>query len=272
MTPKIESPFGMRKTNRGVAIAGQNRIMLFTFGVLILLVTLLGLASSAQPAVIKSVQSGTTSFGGGSTTVTITSVDTTKAFLLFGISEPDQTSAWDYLISGQITNATTLTFARPGNNKTVTVYWYVAEFSSGVSVQRGSANMRGKTTVNQPITAVDTTKSFPIVSYRDSGTNNLSANCLLKSKITSATNLELALRANGDGTSVAEWQVVTYTDASVTSGDISFATGSSIGQDLVRGQITNGTTLTFDRSATGVALNLTWYLVQFTDGTTVQCG
>ena len=46
-----------------------------------------------------------------------------------------------------------------------------------------------------------------------------------------------------------------------------------IGQYLVRGQLTNPTTLTFDRSNTGtVGLTLTWYLVEFTDASTVQSG
>jgi Peptidase family C25/Propeptide_C25/Concanavalin A-like lectin/glucanases superfamily/Domain of unknown function (DUF2341) len=292
----------MRTPNQAVAFAEQSHVMLFTFGILILLVTLLGSASSAQPAVLKSVQSGTTTLTGGTATATITAVDTTKAFLVFGISEPTQTSGWDYLITGEITNATTLTFTRKGANKTATVYWYVAEFTSGVSVQRGTVSMDGVTTQNVGITSVDTTKSFPIVSYRSTqGSASVCQNQLLKAKITSATNLELALQTAGDNNdSVAAWQVVTYTDASVTSGDVSFAsgdssqtatvsisdlnkawliysyntadTGSHVGHDLVRGQVANGTTLTFDRSDTGVALNLTWYLVQFTDAATVQYG
>ena len=47
-------------------------------------------------------------------------------------------------------------------------------------------------------------------------------------------------------------------------------TVTNIGQKLVRGEITNGTTLTFDRDNTGQNLDLTWFLVQFADATLVQ--
>jgi hypothetical protein len=254
-------------------------------------------------AVLKSVQTGTFTISGGSTTATITAVDTTKAFLVFGVSEDTATgNGYDGQITGQITNSTTLTFSRVGNyNPGPTVKWYVAEFTSGVSVQRGNVNLAGATTGNATLTAVDTTKSFPIVSFRTAGNTPWNSNDFLKAKITTTTNLELALQANGDGTAVAEWQVVEYSCAAVTSGDISFAAGDSsktatvsisdlskawpiytynsasgtttnIGQKLVRGQITNATTLTFDRNNTGQTMNLTWYLVQFTDATTVQYG
>ncbi len=40
----------------------------------------------------------------------------------------------------------------------------------------------------------------------------------------------------------------------------------------MRGVVTNGTTLTFDRDQTGQTLDVSWYLVAFTDATTVQQG
>lgn len=39
---------------------------------------------------------------------------------------------------------------------------------------------------------------------------------------------------------------------------------------MVRGRVTNATTLTFDRDHAGQTMDLTWYLVEFTDSTTVQ--
>ena len=47
-------------------------------------------------------------------------------------------------------------------------------------------------------------------------------------------------------------------------------TANDIGQKLIRGQITNGTTITFDRSSTGQTLDVAWELVEFTDATSVQ--
>ena len=60
------------------------------------------------------------------------------------------------------------------------------------------------------------------------------------------------------------WLVYTHTSAAGSS--------SNIGQKLVRGQITNATTLTFDRGDNGQSMNLTWYLIEFTDKTSVQAG
>ena len=126
----------------------------------------------------------------------------------------------------------------------------------------------------------------------------------MRAKITSATNLQLSTDNTNCGTtpSVVEWQVVEYADANVRSGDIAFASAdfvqtatlapaadpakswliysydgtpnvSDVGQFLVRGVVTDGSTLTFDRNNSGaVALSLTWYLVEFTDATVVQSG
>ena len=258
----------------------------------------------AQAAVLKSVQSGTATIANGSssTTGTITSVDTTKSFLVFGASLASNVTA-DPLygqVTGQITNATTLTFARNSTTGDITIKWYVAEFTSGVTVQRGNTSMQGVATANVSLTTVNTAKSFPIVSFRTAGAT-YGTNDFVGAQVTSSTNLQLSLDSAGDTNSQVEWQVVEYTDAAVQTGAVSFATGDSsktatitsvntskswliysytspsgtttdIGQKLVRGVITNSTTLTFDRDNTGQTISLTWYLVEFTDGTTVQQG
>ena len=261
-------------------------------------------SSVCSDTVLKAVQSGTTTIANGnsSATATLTAVDTSKAFLVFGVSE-NTSNPQDGQISGQITNSTTVTFQRVGTSGAVTVKWYVAEFTSGVSVQRGTSPALTGTSADITISSVDLTKSFPLVSFRITGTT-FGGNDFVKAKLTSATNLNLAMQANGDATAFVEWQVVQYACASVQSGDVTFAntetsktatvtsvdtakswllsthnhpdgTATDIAQKLVRGQVTNATTLTFDRDSTsgsGQSLNLTWYLVTFTDGTTVQKG
>ena len=47
----------------------------------------------------------------------------------------------DAQLSGQISTATTLTFERHKDDGQITVEWYVAEFQSGVAVQRGQERM-----------------------------------------------------------------------------------------------------------------------------------
>src|SRR5206468_2715680 len=94
-------------------------------------------------ATLKGVRFGTLTVTAGSISATATlspAVDTTKSFLLFGVSE-DTADPSDGQVSGQITNATTVTFARAATGVAVTVKWYVAEFTSGVTVQRGAADM-----------------------------------------------------------------------------------------------------------------------------------
>src|SRR6185369_12135873 len=113
--------------------------------------------------------------------------------------------------SGQLTNATTVTFARSGTSGAVTIKWYVAEFTSGVSVQRGSAVLSTSTTDVTLPTAVDLSKSFPLVSQRTDGVV-FSNNDFVKAKLTTTTNLQLAI-AGTPGAATVEWQVIEFTGA-----------------------------------------------------------
>ena len=249
-----------------------------------------------EPVVLDSIQSGTTVLAGGSTstTATISSVDMSRAFLTFSIRGND-TSPENMSVGGRLSNATTVAFDRIGTSGDVTIEWSVVEFTTGVTVQRGTVTPGGSTT-NVAIAAVDLTKSFPLVSMRASGVI-YEGEDWVRARLTSNTNLELAT----DGTfgNVIDWQVIEYNDADVQSGSVSFGTGTSsqsatiaavdpakswliynyrstdgtttnIGQKLVRGRVTNATTLTFDRSATGQTIDLEYFVVEFSDATTVQ--
>ncbi|MGI9610820.1 MAG: CSLREA domain-containing protein, partial [Acidimicrobiia bacterium] len=252
----------------------------------------------ADPVVLDHIETGTSTIAGGSSSssATIAAVDPTKSFLTFSVrgNNGDPANLW---INGELTDATTVTFTRPGTTGNVTIEWSVVEYSSGVTVQRGSTNLTG-TTTDVAITSSDLTKSFPMISSTATGTV-FSNNDFVRAELTSATNLRLSISALG--TNVVKWQVVTYNDASVQSGSVAFASGdasktatvttvdtskawllysldtatgtqSNIGQKLVRGQVSDSTTLTFDRSNTGQTMNLTYYVVEFTDTTEVQHG
>ena len=257
---------------------------------------------NAQAAVLASLQSGTATIANGSasTTATITSVDITKSFVVCSTSlGSDVTSSPNYVwVSCQLTNATTVTFARVSTVGTITIQWYVAYFSSGVSVQRGSTTLTTATT-NITLTAVTLANSFPITSFRDGGTV-FNGNDFYSAAITTTTNLQVVLSTAPSTNTVLEWQVVQYTNSSVQSGTVSFATTDSsktatvtsvdttkswlictydsaagvtgISQKMVEGVLTNSTTLTFTRLANGQTISLHYYLVTFTDGTTVQNG
>ena len=87
----------------------------------------------AQAAQLKSVQYGTTTITAGSASATGTlnpTVDTSKAFLVFGVSE-DSVDPKFGQISGQITANNLVTFQRNTDTSSpaVTVKWYVAAFT-----------------------------------------------------------------------------------------------------------------------------------------------
>ncbi len=264
-----------------------------------------GQRQDAYNSTISGVQSGTATIASGSATqtVTITAVDTTKSFLVFSVQMNDNAPECTQ-ISGQITNSTTLTFSRDTACATsaITVQWYVAEFSSGVSVQRGSRDMStsGTGVENVSITAVNRRKSFPIISMRKAGTA-YDNDDFVRARFTADDTLQLSQQDSASPSGIVEWQVVEYDDSFVQRGDVSWGTtdatktvtvnavdtakswlmfyynsaggtAADIGQKLVRGEITNSTTLTFTRANTGQAMDMTWFLVEFNDNTTVQKG
>ena len=255
-------------------------------------------ASPGESVVLDDIQSGTATIAGGSssTSVTIAAVDPTKAFLTFSV-RGSNTSPENLSVSGRLSNSTTVAFDRVGTSGNVTIEWSVVEFASGVAVQRGTVTPSSANT-NVTIASVDLTKSFPLVSMRAGGVI-YEGEDWVRARFTSDTNLELATNATFGN--VIDWQVVEYNDANVQSGSVAFGTGDSsrtatatafdpakswlvynyrttdgttlnIGQKLVRGRVTDATTLTFDRSSTGQTLDLQYFLVEFSDTTEVQSG
>jgi hypothetical protein len=91
-------------------------------------------------ALVKSVQSGTaTSSANGTITVPITNVDPAKSFLVFQ-TRHNLNRPVGSMIRGRIdATGDNLEFTRvTDETSTMTIQWYVVEFLSGVSVQRGS--------------------------------------------------------------------------------------------------------------------------------------
>ncbi|MCP4967152.1 MAG: tandem-95 repeat protein, partial [bacterium] len=248
------------------------------------------------PVVLDQIQKGTATIDGGSfsTTATISAVDLTKSFLVFSVRE-NTSYADEGLVAGQLTDSTTVAFERNYATSTITIEWSVVEFASGVTVQRGSSTPSA-TVTDIPIAAVDLTRSFPIVSQRTSILTTTDG-AFLQARFSATDNLELS--TNQVTGNVFEWQVVQYNDAVVQSGDVSFASGdavrtatvssvdptkswlvygyrtesssnANIGEKLIRGQVTDSTTLMFDRSTTGTTNELSWFLVEFQDSTEVQ--
>jgi hypothetical protein len=248
--------------------------------------------------------SATIANGSASTTASITAVDLTKSFLVFGVSGSDA-SPENILVSGKMTASNELTFTRIGTVGNVTIKWHVAEFATGVRVQRGTTSFSGSVPKNVTLSqSVSLSKAVPIISYTNTGAA-LAGDDLVRAKITTTTNLEITADAAPSSTNEIAWQVIEFTDATVSTGDVAIstgqnsntgsvtirdldkawllysyylttdATGSDMGQNLVRGRITSNSVVTFDRdhrNATASAQSVTWYVVEFSDNTVVQRG
>ncbi len=297
MSSRVRFPFALRPARPVLAAV-------------VLFLTLV-VSSRIDAAQLRSLQSGSATIanGGPLTTAALSpSVTASQAFLVFSISENANTPA-DALVSGRLAGAgNQITFERVGTSGAITIQWYVAEFASGVTVQRGTADVTLGVPFNQALIPVNPAKSFPIVSYRASG-SNVNANDFVRAEITGAgANLQLSYLCCGSSTTpeMVEWQVVEYQQSAVQTGNLFFSDvdtsltaplapavnpdkswllftsqcdldcpdDTNMGAKLVRGAVTNGTTLTFDRSVTGPgeSLHLTWYLVEFTDQTVVRRG
>jgi hypothetical protein len=116
-------------------------------------------------AAIKSVQRGSITSTGATTTTTITAVDTSKS-LLRAISVDRSVGGSSHWFGGYValTNSTTITLNVPSGTTGVVVYWELVEFAAPVkSVQNVSAahsNKLNGTTVNVAITAVVPSKTI----------------------------------------------------------------------------------------------------------------
>lgn len=115
------------------------------------------------PSLIKSIQRGTITIPGGSTTngATITAVVTANSALYWlgnSLNTAGQVDSAQFMARLALTNATTVTATRGGTTEDVTVSFEVVEYWPGVlrSVQRGTVAVGTPAT----ITSVTTAKSL----------------------------------------------------------------------------------------------------------------
>ncbi len=237
-------------------------------------------------------------------------VDPTRALLLFGISF-DDTAPGSSQVSGNLTDGSTLTFWRDNTGSTVTIAWSVVEFSSssGVTVQRGTtATLPGSPcSFDVTINSVNLSNAFPVISQYVSG-GTYDNNDFVRAKLTGPTTLSLTTQNTGPSPGIVNWQVVEYPGATVQSGDVAFndavdtsmtvnpATSVTVANSLLvfthdmgvaqnhfaqpnisgfTGSIVDANHLSFARTSADTTAGtdtITYYLVNFTDGTGVQTG
>ncbi|MGH8751419.1 MAG: hypothetical protein ACREUV_06910 [Burkholderiales bacterium] len=263
--------------------------------------------TAAKAAVINSVQAGTVLMTVAVQAVAITAVNTARSFVICEFSTGGNGSNAAERVTCELNAPATLTITAGAVDATETVRWYVVEFLSGVTVQRGlTAFAAGTATVAVPIAAVNLGSAFPVTSERTaSASQTIDEQFTFTAQLTTTTNLQLTRNATGTVASVA-WQVIQIESSAVQSGTASIGIAATTATavlnpavDLGRtflvfsrragtatagderryqttGEITNGTTLTFTRAfqngAANTQVDIVWYAVRMTDGTTVQRG
>ena len=254
-------------------------------------------------AVLQCLYTGTAvSAGTGTITVTLPNlggacngtINTARAFLFFQTnSNLNRPVVAD--IRGRIFSTTQLEFTRNTNEaSTVNIRWYVAEFESGIKVQRGVIASQNAATINVPITPVAAlNRAFVLWSKTPAATDaNWNADDSTIAELTALGNLQVRVTAGNAAHSV-NWEVVEFTNAAdilvqkgnsaaMTAGTATVnralgtavdptrtfvlisnrntAGSANIGDLLLRGRLTGCaatcTTVTFDRdpARTGVAI------------------
>ena len=255
-----------------------------------------GSSSSSILSPLKAVQTGTVTMDATTKTATITAVDMTKSFVKCFHSQSSSSPA--YMPACELTSSTQITVTTE-TAISQTVQWYLVEFSSGATVQRGSTTMgAGVSQSDITITALDTAKTFVLEETAANVARAEQARQTIRAHLTSTTNLRLDRNETGSVARV-KWQVVTLEGASVQSGlktvtgvisdtvtvsavtmSNSFlifnnrALAASVGECwefFTGGVLTNSTTLTFSRGTTANSVELAWFLVEL-GGASVQRG
>jgi hypothetical protein len=210
----------------------------------------------------------------------ITAVDPTKSILFASIRE-NEVEPREGAVICELFSSTEIRcqrqFTSGGPADDITIRWYVVEFTSGVTVQRGTTN--ANSTANQTIAAVNVARSFVVLggALRSFADGMWNYDNFVRAQLTSSTNLEIAFYSDQQD---VHWQVVTFDTAAVQrpAAPIAWTDGSTLldvtlptaidttrsfllfsytyqgggvprNESMLTGRILNGTTLRFTRGA-----------------------
>lgn len=180
-----------------------------------------------------SVQSGSKSISSGTTsgTVSISTITTTKSFLVFTVKQADTSGGnvqGSLNVEGYFSSTTQITFERSASASAIVIEWFVVSFSSGVTVQHGYVDNVAGSDVDVTITAVTVSKAFAIVSSRGHFDYMLNRENDLTAHITSTTNLRLRTGSpSSPWANRCRWQVIEYDNASVQLAEDNFTSGTT---------------------------------------------
>ena len=260
-------------------------------------------AGSVQAASVSGVQSGSVTITTqGTTTVNIAPVVMSRSVLFFS-SRHNNNRPGGSMVRARLASSTSIEIVSV-RNATFTVQWYLAEFASGVNVQRGSVNQTGST-INVGITPVAALNQAFVTWSKTPATSDSvwSQDDPIIADLTATNNLQIRVN-NANGSHVIWWQVVEFTNpadinvqrgtasltgaataatAAITAVDLSrsfvlagFRTsgsGSDIDERLMLADFPNATTVRFLRGDSGDDITeIGWQVVELLDGSTVQGG
>jgi hypothetical protein len=231
-------------------------------------------------ATIKAIQTGTVTLNDAATaTATITAVDLSKSILYFNAYlntiNPNQG-----LIRGSISSTTQLLF-QAGNSYDAAEYCYirywVVEFSSGVTVQRGLVNNIYDVAQSVTIDPVTTSKTF-VLNYFKSVRTSITDRQWVVSDLTSTTNVDFYNGFGGPAEATDDaYQVVEYDTATVQKvGPVSKAGGDPPYDDSITASTMANTFLTngsfWDSTGGGIDDALYHYMTSTTNIRTADEG
>jgi hypothetical protein len=270
--------------------------------VFLLVVCFLMFSVVAHTATLDQIQKGTTtlSANSGSVTQAITSCDLSKSFLVFSMTVSSNRPG-QFQIGGYMSASDEITFHRYDVSGTpeVTIEWQVFEFSSGVSVQRGTVTtlLSGGSNVSLSPT-ITTSSSFAMVNMRKDG-GQYGSDDGITANITSSSNLYIDRESGGANPQHVHWQVVEWTGATVEkvvhtlssgSDSTSYTLSSSVdmdktmlvgnhrvsgnvnSDDLPASELYDDDTVIFTRTGTSRNMYFVCYVVEFSDNTDVVHG
>jgi len=256
----------------------------------------------------KSVQKGVFTLEAAENMATVTlatAVDPTKTILFKGgiciVDEEEDRPSHTNIMVG-LTNATTITFERiDSHSAKARISWYVVEFEKGVLVERGTEYFSGQSTKTDGIdNATDLSKSFCLISYKTDG-HNFGPDDFCRARILDdGGQKKVEMSFAGATVGKVDWQVIEIQDGGeVQSGLVTLA-GNKATRDVditavdltesflifsykvdgeatpdalaLRGYISETNKLTFERNSgsSGISADISWFVVQMTDGTSVQ--
>lgn len=257
-------------------------------------------------AVIKQVEhySGTLAIADVSEVVNLTtSVDMSKTILFFN-ADLDSAGTASAHITAKLTSSSQVTITRSASVVAINYSFSVVEYTSGVTVQRGTfAPGTAWSTGTTLMATVDTSKAFVIVNSRQSS-RFPPREWMTRCRISSAIELTFNKSVTIGGVTV-EWQVVEYDGANIytnysevnglsvgtsTSTNVTLPTPVDLTKTIViysfqtsdasvtsssgyQAKFTDSSTLNFSRTgSTSLTNRISYAVIEFTDGTTVQSG